>query len=500
MEKLNGWATEAGKWILLATFLLTPMVTLRPGESATFGDLFLVLSVCAAGAIILIRRRLPEIPLWILGGGGLLVISIGITVAFPPDSVRTLVTTYFPNPYSSTVSTGARLIAALIVLPLAVGVLADRRSTVSLAAWAWIAGVSLSCLVAVFDGMLDTGLQVALADNPTEIETFLAQEPPRYVGLGVHPTSFAVTASMVMPVLLAKMSASKRFLALSPVMLLLVLGIVLSGSRVGYVGAALAVILSLWLNPALRRMVFRPDPRIWVPVLLVLGLSAAIFVKGPISNEPEVVVPAPPPTAPAPIEQSNDGDRSQPSRGQPGGGKGVGKAAQGSVPNQQKPENGQQDTPPITIKLDPTDRFNPSSIASIDSNDKRLEFAKQSVSFFVDRPLTGYGFEWIESAHNIYLQLLVSGGILALIGFLWVYGGFVWRGFRMRGQFSGDADAVRVATVVSLISYLVMGLVQPDLLDRYLYLPAGLILALSASREKGGSGESGTAGEDEVSG
>jgi len=443
LERLIGSLGEAGRWLLVLTFFVTPMVTLRLGGSITLGDFFLALSAGVALLLLLLRWRLPELPVWILGGGALLILSIVITVVFPPASVADLVNSYYPSPYSSSPAAGLRFLTALIVLPLVTAVLANRRSTLRLLVWAWIAGVCLSCLVAVIDGITNAGLQISLASDPENVRVFLVLNPARYVGLGVHPTSFSVTAAMVMPVVLAKMTDARRVMVLSPVLLVLSVAIVLSGSRVGYIGVFVVVGLSLWLNPVFRRVALTPDYRVWGTFSAIVALCLALFIAGPPAKGPE------PPAYWTAREVTVD------------------------------PKND------VAAKIPSENR-----------TDDRLGFLQDSVDFVADRPFGGYGYQWIESAHNIYLQLLVSGGILGLAGFLWVYLGYIRRGLNLSGRFSGEMEEIRLACTIALGSYLVMGFVQTDLLDRYLYLPAGLILALSALTMVD---DSGAAGQSEVS-
>lgn len=413
-----------GRYLLVLAFLLTPLVTLRPGGAATFGDITLLLAACVALLVVISRRRLPDIPTWLWGGAGLLALSILLTVVLPPSTVEPLVKAYYPTPYTSSLETGIRLMIALLVLPLTAAVLADNSSTVRCAVWAWIAGVTASCLVATLDGVFGTNVQATFADNPEEVANWLKAIPARFVGLGVHPTSFSVTAVMAMPFLLAMMKSRRSFLLLSPALLVTCVALVLSASRVGYVGAVVVIALSLWLNPALRRLVFRPDFRIWVPLVLIAGISVFLFFDGP---------PA--------LKQNDEG---------------------GTRPN------------------NPAARVNNTTDAAEGSNSIRMEFVRKSIEFVGDRPFGGYGFEWIESAHSIYLQLLVSGGILALVGFFSVYLGYLRRGLNLRGRLPDDLEAIGAAAIAAMIAHLVMGIVQPDILDRYLYLPAGLIMALAA--------------------
>jgi hypothetical protein len=48
---------------------------------------------------------------------------------------------------------------------------------------------------------------------------------------------------------------------------------------------------------------------------------------------------------------------------------------------------------------------------------------------------------------------------------------------RFRGELP---DAFATATVISMLSFLVIGIVQNDLVDRYPYVPIGLLLAVAA--------------------
>jgi len=422
---------EVGRWLIVLSFLATPMVTLRPNGTATFGDIFLALAACVAALLVILRRQLPELPKWLWIGTGLLLLAIVLDKVFPAN-VTDLVETYYPTPYSSSLSTGLRLIAALVILPVTVGILADRESVIRYAVWAWVAGATASCLVAALDGLFGTGLQEALADNKEEVGNFLGAIPPRFVGLGVHPTSFSVTAVMVIPFVLALSRTRNRFLALSPAMLIIAIAVVFSASRVGYLGAVAVAALSLCLNSELRGMLRRPDLRTWGPIAVILGLSVVLLFQGP------------------PAYKTDDSEN-----------KSVDNAAA---------------------------RLSSDGGVSDESNNVRVKFAKASVKAIARRPVVGYGFIWIESAHDIYLELMVSGGIFALVGFLLVYLGYIRRGIRLAGKVVGELDGFRVAAVISLGSYLVMGLVQPDLLDRYLYLAAGLIMALATVSAAGKPG------------
>jgi O-antigen ligase len=105
---------------------------------------------------------------------------------------------------------------------------------------------------------------------------------------------------------------------------------------------------------------------------------------------------------------------------------------------------------------------------------------------FVERPILGVGFANVRAAHDIYLQLLSAGGVVALACFaLFVLGTLR---IAVRRPAAGGALARQVplvaASAAGLLTWLFVGVAQNALYDRYLYVPAGLLLSYAlASRE-----------------
>lgn len=83
-------------------------------------------------------------------------------------------------------------------------------------------------------------------------------------------------------------------------------------------------------------------------------------------------------------------------------------------------------------------------------------------------PLTGVGFG--KGAHSLYISVVQSAGVLALGGFGW----FATRTLRIARRFRHDLLVSAVGA--SMASWLAAGLIHPGLYDRYLYVPAGLLL------------------------
>lgn len=118
------------------------------------------------------------------------------------------------------------------------------------------------------------------------------------------------------------------------------------------------------------------------------------------------------------------------------------------------------------------------------SNAFRLAQYGEAAADFYSRPLTGHGFGLVREAHNIYLQLLQAGGLLALSGFV-VFSTVIIRiGVRLTRDWSAAATSRVLAAglLASALGWLIGGLVDTPLYDRYLYVPAGLILALHGLR------------------
>jgi hypothetical protein len=118
------------------------------------------------------------------------------------------------------------------------------------------------------------------------------------------------------------------------------------------------------------------------------------------------------------------------------------------------------------------------------SDVSRIEGLSTSIDRFERHPLTGEGFEFAQEAHNIYLQVLAAAGPLGLIGLVVVAGSVVRAssaGVRAAsGRVSGD-HALLAGLAGGYVGYLVAGLFQNILWDRYLWLYIAAILALGAS-------------------
>jgi O-antigen ligase len=114
------------------------------------------------------------------------------------------------------------------------------------------------------------------------------------------------------------------------------------------------------------------------------------------------------------------------------------------------------------------------------SDAERSALLHHAFSQFRAHPLTGAGFAVVRNAHDIYLQLLAAGGVLALISFLLFAGGILSLGVRLRRAkaLPPATQHLAAACTASMTVWLVCGILANQIFDRYLYLPAGLLLGL----------------------
>lgn len=122
------------------------------------------------------------------------------------------------------------------------------------------------------------------------------------------------------------------------------------------------------------------------------------------------------------------------------------------------------------VRLDSGD---PSTLAS---NTTRSEAAHTALAQFRDRPIEGVGFQVIEDAHNIYLELLAAGGLITLVSFVVYLGGLGGAYARMRdGPLRDEATVIAASIAV----WLAGGAFDNQLIDKFLYVMPGLLLAMA---------------------
>jgi hypothetical protein len=122
--------------------------------------------------------------------------------------------------------------------------------------------------------------------------------------------------------------------------------------------------------------------------------------------------------------------------------------------------------------------------SAAESNAIREGIARQALTDFAHSPLHGLGLPVAADAHDVYLQLLASGGVLLLVGFGVFVLGFVLQVRRLErdDDTDDDTDGLPRVLLVSVVSWLLVGAVVNQLTDAFLYLPVAIVAGLAAAR------------------
>jgi O-Antigen ligase len=96
------------------------------------------------------------------------------------------------------------------------------------------------------------------------------------------------------------------------------------------------------------------------------------------------------------------------------------------------------------------------------------------------RPIEGVGFSVISAAHDIYLELLNAGGIIALASFVVFIAGLAGA---VRKALPGLMRREALTSGVAIMAWLAFGIFANQVADKFLYVVPGILLAIArASR------------------
>ena len=109
------------------------------------------------------------------------------------------------------------------------------------------------------------------------------------------------------------------------------------------------------------------------------------------------------------------------------------------------------------------------------SDTARSHLADIAMDQFRAEPIQGVGMGVIQDAHNIYLQLLAAGGLIAAASFLTYVLGLA---NSVRRAFRGPLRDPAVAAGLSVLMWLVNGRYDAQLADKYLYVVPGFLVAI----------------------
>lgn len=386
---------------LVAGVSLTTWNAIRAGPTMSAGDVLLALAAVGLTVRWLRGGHLQgSAPAWLPIAGGTLL-AAGLLAMYRTGIGGNLAPTL-------------QFAGALVLMPLLVLHLTDTPRRVVLLIESWLLFVVVSSAVGIADLLLHLNIDTRLTG-----EQFVSVTE-RAPGLTVHPNALGLVAAMALPVasVRAARGAFGHAFAFSPLhavyTVVLLGGVLISGSRAALVGAT----VGLLITPLLQARGSR-SPVTLALIVLMLGGVAWVISNPSVAAQSGVV---------------------------------AGERLTGA----------------------------PSQTAA--SDQARREITSSSIEETLANPVVGQGFATVRRAHNIYLQLLEAGGILALAGFSLFAGGSLLAARRLLGErSSSSADSgLPVALAASLLVWLTAGLFQNALYDRYLYIPVAILLAMRA--------------------
>ncbi len=382
--------------LLMSLAMLTMTLNgVRAGGSMAASDVFLVLAMAAAAPSLFYRQlaRPMMLPLWLVVPAFVLVVVGLVAQVFLGDQLVSLVGLL-------------RLVAALLLVPLAVGMIGGTQRSIVWLVDLWIVSAMINAGVAIVDYGLHTGIGFAVTHVVSE---------GRSTGLTTHSNHLGVAMCMTTPLILARMTiAGTRILRLAFFLALCAAGLAVlaTGSRGALVGFALAAALGTFMLP--REMIMKTFKWLLIAGLAGLVLAAAAFREDALNSVERV----------------------------------LGTAEDAAL--------------------------------SVDESDaERKEARDTGIAQFTSHPLFGAGLANAQDAHLIYLQMAASSGLIGLIAFLSFFAGSIGAS-RKRARAPDlplEVRAIVAGAGASVAVWAVLGLVENQIADRYLYVPSGLVVA-----------------------
>lgn len=117
---------------------------------------------------------------------------------------------------------------------------------------------------------------------------------------------------------------------------------------------------------------------------------------------------------------------------------------------------------------------------TVSESDRERDVARDAgIHQFTGSPIVGAGLVHARDAHLIYLQLAASSGLIGLFAFLTFFGGSIGASRRQirAPELPLEVRAVTAAAGTAVLIWAVLGLVENQIADRYLYVPSGLVVA-----------------------
>ena len=397
--------------LLLAAFTSTWSIVKPVGGLLAISDYLLALSLLITIPMVVLGNLPFAVPGWIFIPGVVIPVCVLVRqVDPPPYSWRVLrlhVQQAIPHE-----SFGSALIwlAALYVVPLAIiAGAAIERQVVEWVMGAYVAGVAISCVVAMIDLSGLTNIANSLNYQRAIANPLDYQWGERHAGLAEHPNMLGLVCATSLPFVIYFMSRMRRTWISGIAFIALSAGLLASGSRGAQAISLLTLLVAVLCLPNKRTTIRAVS--LSLSITIVVGVVLLYTV---LAHSRSLLL-----------------------------------------------------------------RFTGGGAAheAQSSNELRIAFIKQAWTDWQTYPLFGAGIRHINEAHNIYLQLLAAGGVVLTAGIL-AY--FVWI-LRDCWRLSRHGIMLARFLMISIATWLVLGMIENEIVNRQLYFTVGCVAALVAT-------------------
>jgi hypothetical protein len=426
-------AKTAAVGCLLLAGLTVTWTGLRLPVLGDPADLLLIMSFGICALMVIFGDLRFSVPIWTLIPPIAIIACVLVRLFDPPP--------YYLQVFRFQVGVSAPdslvkalfwLFAILIVPQTIIACIAiDRR----VAVWtmvAYVTGTAISSGVAIVDLTGLTNIGRSLSGNLTAILTNSNVDTSnRMPGLADHPNALGFTTVVSIPIAIYLMGTMRRRWIGTILLIALLGGVLASGSRGAQIVAPLAVLASV----------------LWLPKRLPNGRSVARFfsISALAAGVAGLVVLV---SLPSNIRDS-------------------------------------------VLRITSYDSFLAPGNAS---NDSRLILLGEALFDWRLYPIFGAGIRHIVEAHNIYVQLLASGGLLLMAAML-VY----WFSMlRDCWRISNLGVAYARYLMLSIVGWLAIGLVENQLTERGAYFAVGCIAGLASTHLARWPDTAGAVGDAEI--
>ncbi len=125
-------------------------------------------------------------------------------------------------------------------------------------------------------------------------------------------------------------------------------------------------------------------------------------------------------------------------------------------------------------------RFGSNNSNAADSDSERGILASQALNDFFHFPVAGIGIKHIADAHSVYLQLISSGGLILLFAMLVYWIGCIRNGIALTRL----GVTIAPFLTIGVIAWMMLGIVENPISDRYLYYTVACIAGLASAHLK----------------